>query len=79
MALAYRAFLQKGYIEECADMTVLDAFSDKADISEYALAPMAALVNAGVISGSDGKLNPKGTATRAEVAVICAQLYDLID
>ena len=78
MVLAYRAFLAKGYIAECSDTTVLDAFSDKENISDYALAPMAALVKAGVINGSDGKLNPLSNATRAEVAAMCARLYDLI-
>ena len=30
------------------------------------------------IKGSDGKVNPKGYATRAEVAVMCARLLDLM-
>lgn len=78
ITLAYRAFLAKGYIEETDDYSVLDAFADKDNISDYAVAPMAAMVKAGIIQGSDGNVNPKGNATRAEVAVMCAKLCELI-
>lgn len=79
ITLAYRAFLGKGYIEEAEDFTSLDAFSDKGNISDYAMAPMASMVKAGIIQGSDGSVNPLGNATRAEVAVMCARLLDLME
>ena len=78
ITLAYRAFLAKGYIEETEDYTVLDAFADKDNISDYAAAPMASMVKAGIIQGSEGNVNPKGNATRAEVAVMCARLSELM-
>ena len=78
ITLAYRAFLAKGYIEETKDYTILDAFADKDSISDYAAAPMASMVKAGIIKGSDGSVNPKGNATRAEVAVMCARLCELV-
>lgn len=78
ITLAYRAFLNKGYIEETDDYTVLDTFGDKDSVSEYAMAPMSSMVKAGIIKGSDGNVNPKGNATRAEVAVMCARLSELI-
>lgn len=78
ITLAYRAFLAKGYIAETEDNTVLDAFADKDNISEYAAAPMASMVKAGIIQGSEGNVNPKGNATRAEVAVMCARLWELM-
>ena len=78
ITLAYRAFLAKGYIEETEDNTVLDAFADKDNISDYAAAPMASMVKAGIIQGSEGNVNPKGNATRAEVAVMCARLSELM-
>ena len=78
ITLAYRAFLAKGYIEETEDYTVLDAFADKDSISDYAAAPMASMVKAGIIQGSEGNVNPKGNATRAEVAVMCARLCELM-
>lgn len=79
ITLAYRAFLAKGYITEAEDMTSLDDFADKDSISDYALAPMASMVKAGVIQGSDGNVNPLGNATRAEVAVMCARLLALMN
>lgn len=78
ITLAYRAFLAKGYITETDDFTSLDAFADKGDISDYAQTAMASMVKAGIIQGSNGNVNPKGSATRAEVAVMCARLVELM-
>ena len=78
ITLAYRAFLAKGYITETDDFTSLDAFADKGDISDYAQTAMASMVKAGIIQGSNGNVNPKGNATRAEVAVMCARLLELM-
>ena len=78
ITLAYRAFLAKGYITETDDFTSLDAFADKGDISDNAKTAMASMVKAGIIQGSNGNVNPKGSATRAEVAVMCARLVELM-
>lgn len=78
ITLAYRAFLAKGYITETDDTASLDAFADKGDISDYAGTAMASMVKAGIIQGSNGNVNPKGSATRAEVAVMCARLCELM-
>lgn len=79
ITLAYRAFMAKGFITEAEDTASLDVFSDKGSISDYAMAPMASMVKAGIIQGSDGSVNPLGNATRAEVAVMCARLLDLME
>lgn len=79
ITLAYRAFLNAGYITENTDTTALDNFNDREEISDYAVNAMASMVNAGIIKGSDnGGVNPKGNATRAEVAVMCARLVELM-
>lgn len=78
ITLAYRAFLNKGYISETADLSTLDGFADKDSISPYAQSAMAAMVGAGIIQGSDGGVNPLGNATRAEVAVMCARMLELM-
>ena len=78
ITLAYRAFLSKGYISEATDFKSLEVFSDQSEISDYATAPLASMVKAGIIKGSDGRVNPKGNATRAEVAVMCARLLELM-
>lgn len=78
IVLAYRAFCAMGYISETNDLTVLDTFADKDQISDYAKTAMASMVNSGIIKGSDGNVNPLGYATRAEVAVMCARMLNLM-
>lgn len=47
----------------------LSAFSDRFNVSEFASSSMKWAVGAGVITGTgDGKLKPRGSATRAEAA-----------
>ena len=77
ITLAYRAFLDAGIISETTDYSSLDQFADKANIADYALAPLASMVASGIIKGSDGNVNPNGNATRAEVAVMCERLMNL--
>ena len=45
-------------------------FTDYSYVSEWAKPYINALVNAGLLNGSYGKLNPKNTITRAEVVTI---------
>ncbi|MDR0839654.1 MAG: S-layer homology domain-containing protein [Oscillospiraceae bacterium] len=56
------------------DLTVTpgagQTFPDFPKISSYALVPMQWAVDKGVLTGSDGKLLPQDTATRAQVAQI---------
>ena len=47
-----------------------NAFSDCEAVSDYAQISMKWAVSHGVLAGFDGKLNPKGTATRAQVAQV---------
>lgn len=48
----------------------LAGFSDRGEIAEYARDYVAALVRAGIVRGSDGKLYPRNHVTRAEMATI---------
>ena len=48
----------------------LNGFTDQARISSWAKSAAAALVDAGYIKGSNGRLNPKENITRAEFAKI---------
>ncbi len=45
-------------------------FSDYASVSDWARPYINAMVNESLLNGSDGKLNPKNTITRAEVVTI---------
>ena len=59
-----------------ADGTAADiaAFSDASAVSDWAIASVAGLVKAGIVSGDAGRLNPTAGITRAEIAQM---LYEL--
>ena len=50
-------------------------YSDWASVSDWAREPLAAMIDAGYVSGSNNKLNPKGQITRQELAQV---LYNVI-
>ena len=57
----------------------LDNFSDSASVSGYAVNAMKWAVANGIVNGSNGKLNPKNNATRAEVAAILMRFCEKIE
>ena len=57
-----------------ADAQSLAAYSDAAEVSEWARQAVAAMVAEGYVSGFDGKLSPKATITRAEFAAIMSKM-----
>ena len=52
------------------ELGTLGYFTDEEQVSDYAKLSLQAMVGMGVITGKGAKLDPKGTATRAEVATI---------
>lgn len=48
----------------------INRFEDENEISQWAKAAVLKLQAAGIVSGADGRFNPKSDATRAEAAVI---------
>ncbi len=71
MALALRAMNLSGYAIGSGDSSSLSRFSDRDSVSSYAKDAVAALINAGIITGgSDGQIHPKSSITRAESAAI---------
>ena len=48
----------------------ITGFADVASVSDWALDAMTWAVENGIITGSNGKLNPQSNATRAEVAAM---------
>lgn len=59
-------------LTENADTKVLEQFSDAFRVADWAKEALAAMVRKNVISGSNGRLNPTGNLTRAEVAKLLA-------
>lgn len=55
----------------------LSAFPDNASVAAYATEPMTWAIAEGIISGTtEGLLNPAGTATRAQFAVILYRFFE---
>ena len=70
MVLIYRALNKTGQSLATGSSSDLSGFSDTSKISSYAQTAVATLVKAGIITGSDGQINPLGYMTRAEMAVV---------
>ena len=78
MVLLQRTLNRTGHGIDDASASYLNRFSDGKSVSSYAQGSVAALVQAGVIQGDDaGNLNPKGSLTRAEMAVILHRVLTL--
>jgi hypothetical protein len=75
MALIYRALCAAGRTPE--GEAGLSEFSDEGEIAPWAREAAAALVGAGIINGADGRINPLGTMTRAEMAAALFRALDL--
>lgn len=70
MAKILYGYAQKTGNDTSVDPAKYDAFPDTGKVSGYAVQAMKWAVSHGIINGSDGKLDPKGTATRAQVAQV---------
>nr|WP_297172870.1 S-layer homology domain-containing protein [uncultured Agathobaculum sp.] len=57
----------------------LDGFSDASQVAEYAREAVSALIRAGVITGSEGQLNPQENITRAEIAVMLYRAVYMVE
>jgi hypothetical protein len=62
-------------IENISDQNLLQKFKDYKSVSSYAADSLAVLVKAGIVKASDGALNPRENATRADVAFMLYNLY----
>ena len=67
--MLYRYAQSRGLVKS-APQADLSAFSDSASVSPYAVEAMRWAVETGIVNGMDGKLNPQGEATRAQMATM---------
>lgn len=75
VTILYRWAQQMGY--DVSGRADLSAFPDNASVAAYATEPMTWAIAEGIISGtSEGLLNPAGTATRAQFAVILYRFFE---
>lgn len=76
-ALLYNTLNVLGRLPEGTETAggAMTGYSDADSVASWAKAASAVLADAGVIGGSNGKLNPKNTTTRAEMVQV---LYNLL-
>ena len=62
--------------KQCPDasLSVLDRFPDKDLIADYAKGHAATLVAQGIVAGGDSGIDPKGSLTRAQMAVMLTKI-----
>ena len=74
-AILFRYAKQKGY--DVSKSVELNGFVDANTVSGYATEAMQWAVANGLIQGSNNKLSPKATASRAQVATILMRFMEL--
>lgn len=75
MTLLYNALSIVGELPEGSSEASFEQFGDHAKVSSYAQNAVKLFVEGGFVSGKSGNLDPKGNATRAQMAQI---LYNLL-
>ncbi|MDY2844580.1 MAG: S-layer homology domain-containing protein, partial [Eubacteriales bacterium] len=76
-AILYRYSVYKGYDVSVGEDTNILSFDDIADLSDYAFTFMQWACGAGLIGGmGDGRLAPKGNATRCQIAAVLHRYCD---
>ena len=61
--------------EDVKGVCDLTEFADHKAVSDFACEPMAWAVDTGILTGMDGLLNPKGDATRAQIATMLLRYF----
>ena len=73
--LLYNALKNISQLPQGDSGKTLSEFSDANSVAAWATEAMTVLVKSGMVSGSDGKLDPTGGSTRAQMAQV---LYNLL-
>lgn len=80
ITMLYRYAVSAGYVVGGSKDTNVLSYTDAESISEYAVEAMQWAVGTGILQGDGSALNPRATATRAEVSAILmrfCQLYNV--
>lgn len=76
MVLTTNALKIAGKISSPGTADDVQRFTDKSQIASYAVQGVATLVKEGIVVGSGNIINPKGNASRAELAAIIYKIYN---
>ena len=72
----YRSLTALGVKYTEGDAALLEQFTDRDSLADWAAQSAATLVGMGVLQGSGGALDPAGQLTRAQMAkILCTVLY----
>lgn len=77
-AIFYRYAAYSGCDTGLKGESSLSGFSDRDEISPWAMDAMTWITEAGILKGSEGKMEPKAYATRAEVAALFMRLTEYL-
>ena len=69
-SILYRYTLYRGQDVSAGETTSLTGYGDAQAVSSYALPAMRWACGTGIVQGANGKLNPSGLATRAQLAAM---------
>ena len=69
-SILYRYTLYRGQDVSAGETTSLTGYGDAQAVSNYALPAMRWACGTGILQGANGKLNPSGLATRAQLAAM---------
>lgn len=76
MVLITKALIVSGKISSEATADAIANYNDKNQVASYAVNGVATLVKEGIVVGSNNTINPKGNASRAELAAIVYKIYN---
>lgn len=76
MVLTTNALKIAGKISGTGTASDVQRFTDKSLIASYAVEGVATLVKEGIVVGSGDVINPRGNASRAELAAIVYKIYN---
>ena len=77
-AILYRYAQYKGYDTSVGEDTNILSYEDASEISEYAIPAVQWACGAGVMQGDGARLDPKGSATRAQVAAMLMRFIETV-
>jgi uncharacterized repeat protein (TIGR02059 family) len=75
LTLLYNALKAIGQLPEASGGKILADFTDSDRVASWSQDAMKSLVEAGIVAGTGGRLNPEGTTMRSEMAQV---LYKLL-
>lgn len=75
LCVMLRNVLMQVGADASGDKSMLSAYKDGSQVSAYAQEAVAAMLRNDILLGSDGKLDPKGTASREQALILAYRMF----